>query len=214
MRKGARPKLLGGPYQAPALRVGERASCLFRDCDVVVTSWTDAPISWPRCRRSEGRGHPSLLVDDELARAIRTESAKALRYWWGAPVALVWRWRKAFGIPRGGTEGSRQLIRAASSKGADALRGKPLPPEQVERRRRSAVEMGMGARLRPGYHGPWWTEEQLALLGTADDEEVAARVGRTAEAVRIRRTKLGIPIARDRRFARPFVPDYIDGWER
>jgi hypothetical protein len=46
-----RVKLLFGPYQAPRLRKGERAACLFRDCDVIVTGWTDVRISWPRCRR-------------------------------------------------------------------------------------------------------------------------------------------------------------------
>jgi hypothetical protein len=51
-------KLLHGPSRAPSLRVGDRATSLYRDCDVVVTSWTDAPISWPRCRRTEGKGHP------------------------------------------------------------------------------------------------------------------------------------------------------------
>jgi hypothetical protein len=36
--------LLAGPYQAPAVRKGDRASCLYRDSDVIVTSWTAAPI--------------------------------------------------------------------------------------------------------------------------------------------------------------------------
>ena len=39
-----RVRLLHGPYQAPRLHVGERTTCLFKDCDVAVTSWTDAPI--------------------------------------------------------------------------------------------------------------------------------------------------------------------------
>ena|SRR6516165_1896048 len=43
-------KLLFGPYHPPALRRGDRATCLVRDYDVVVTSWTDSRISWPRCR--------------------------------------------------------------------------------------------------------------------------------------------------------------------
>src|SRR3712207_2761169 len=43
-------QLLAGPYRAPALAVDSRATCLFRDCEVVVTSWTGARISWPRCR--------------------------------------------------------------------------------------------------------------------------------------------------------------------
>jgi hypothetical protein len=42
---------------------------------VVITSWTDARISWPRCRRPVGKSHPSLLLDTELARAVRTEAA-------------------------------------------------------------------------------------------------------------------------------------------
>jgi hypothetical protein len=49
--------------------------CLFRDCLVQVTAWTDARISWPRAIPVGERGHPSILVDDELARAVRTEAA-------------------------------------------------------------------------------------------------------------------------------------------
>jgi hypothetical protein len=36
-RVDARLRLLRGPYKAPRLRRGDRAFCLFRDCDVVVT---------------------------------------------------------------------------------------------------------------------------------------------------------------------------------
>jgi hypothetical protein len=43
--------LLAGPYTPPPLRKGDRETCLYRDCLVVVTSWTAAPIPWPRCRR-------------------------------------------------------------------------------------------------------------------------------------------------------------------
>jgi hypothetical protein len=62
--------------QAPALRVGDRADCLMRGT-VVITGWTDARISWPRCRRPVGKSHPSLLLDSELARAVRTAAAAA-----------------------------------------------------------------------------------------------------------------------------------------
>ena len=81
-RADDRVQPLRGLYEAPPLRVGDRASCLFRDCDVVVTGWTDARISWPRCRPLDvRRSHPSLLVNEDLARAIRQESAAALTYW-------------------------------------------------------------------------------------------------------------------------------------
>ena len=42
--------LLAGPYVPPKFKRGDRAFCLYRDCDVVVTAWTDARIPWPRCQ--------------------------------------------------------------------------------------------------------------------------------------------------------------------
>ena len=60
-------QLLHGPYHAPAVKRGDRVSCLYRDGDVIVTGWSDARISWPRCRAVQ-RGGTGLLVDEELAR--------------------------------------------------------------------------------------------------------------------------------------------------
>jgi putative SOS response-associated peptidase YedK len=39
-----------GSRQSPALRRGDRATGLVRDGEVIITSWSDARISWPRCR--------------------------------------------------------------------------------------------------------------------------------------------------------------------
>jgi hypothetical protein len=168
---------------------------------VVVTGWTDARISWPRCRPLDvPRFHPSLLVDDELARAIRHESATALMHWWGVSSRVVWGWRRAFGVDKINCPGSQRLVRAASEMGAAQVRGKPLPPEQVERRRRTATEQGLVRNLRPGYNlGPRWSPAEVRLLGRLPDDEVAAKVGRTPDAVRQKREKLGIPNPRDRR---------------
>jgi hypothetical protein len=44
-----------------------------------------------------------------------------------------------------------------------------------------------------------WTPEELALVGTAPDEEIALRTGRTKQAVRAKREQLGIPNPCDRR---------------
>lgn len=98
-KKGRRPdgaasrkerrSLVDGPYRPPTLR-------LFRDGLVVVTSWTGARIPWPRCRLLNTHGGGSgLLVDEELLRVIRTESATALKWWWGVSTHTVWSWRKA-----------------------------------------------------------------------------------------------------------------------
>jgi hypothetical protein len=192
--------LLFGPYHPPALYTGDRATCLFRDCDVVVTSWTDAPISWPRCLPVGRRGHPSLLVDAELARAIHSESASAMMHWWRVSVAVVWRWRKAFGICRTGTPGSALLVQAAAQLGADAMKEREWSAAEREERRQLALDLNYSARLSPGYNlGPWWSDEELALLGTAPDAEIAAKIGRAVEAVRIARTRRGIVSACDRR---------------
>jgi hypothetical protein len=52
------------------------------------------------------------------------------------------------------------------------------------------------ARARYGIPNHWvWTEEEIALLGTAPDAEIAARIGRTASAVLQKRFALGIPRA-------------------
>jgi hypothetical protein len=51
----------------------------------------------------------------------------------------------------------------------------------------------------PNPSGPGWTAEELELLGTAPDAEVAARTGRTEGAVTLKRCRLRIPTARDRR---------------
>src|SRR5713101_1478393 len=64
--------VIAGPYTQPKFGRGGRTFCLYRDCDVKIISWTDAPIPWPRCRPVDSlKGQPGLLVDDELARAIR-----------------------------------------------------------------------------------------------------------------------------------------------
>ena len=118
----------------PSLRVGDRATCLLQDCEVVVTSWTDALLSWPRCRPiTAPLGHPSLLVEDELARAIRTESAAALMHWWSVGGGVVWRWRKALGVDRLSNPGSNRLVRAAASKGGCRCRRNGTRPRNSER---------------------------------------------------------------------------------
>jgi hypothetical protein len=82
---------------------------------------------------------------------------------------------------------------AASAKGAAVLRGVPLPPEQLEQRCRTAREKNLVQYIIPGYHGPWWPRDELALLGALPDDEVARRTGRSCNAVRVKRDRLGIP---------------------
>jgi hypothetical protein len=171
--------------------------CLYQDCDVVGTSWTDARISWPRCQRLGQKGGSGLLVNEELLRAIRTESAEAIKHWWGVSTHAVWRWRKTFGITQWGTDGSRRLHAQVSEAGAARQHGRCWPLEQVERRRQTAIALNLRRCIQPGYHGPWWTAEEFALFGTLPDSELASRLKRTETAIRVKRTRLGIPSACD-----------------
>src|SRR5437660_1750666 len=107
-------RLLYGPYPHPPLKVGDRSTCLYRDALVVVYDWSLARIPWPLCyhagTRAAGKG---LLVDEEMARAVRLESLAAVAYWWGVCGVTVGKWRRVVGAGRKNNPGSQRLIRAA-----------------------------------------------------------------------------------------------------
>ena len=82
---------------------------------------------------------------------------------------------------------------------SNPLDGRPLlcdtrwqapAPNQVARRRQTARQLGLRPTGR--WKGREWTAEQLRLLGTMPDAELAEQIGRTPIAVRIRRERLGI----------------------
>jgi transposase-like protein len=252
------PRLLAGPYTPPSLRRGDRTTCLFRDGDVVITGWSDAPIPWPRCRLYGTHGGGSgILLDEELARAVRTESAAAVCHWWGVTPGVVWRWRKALGVGLLDSPGTRQARQAAAVRGGRTVRdqalqrrralGLPVPlvesapevappwsaaeddfvrtlaPQEaacrtgrpvraVYGRRQQLRQQGKGSTAggqdRLGRHPPparhrWsedgWKPEEVALLGTMPDEELARQLGRSVGAVGLKRRREGIPNPRDRR---------------
>jgi hypothetical protein len=67
------------------------------------------------------------------------------------------------------------------------------------RRRLLKIRQCAGSSPRWVFGRPVWTEAQLRLLGKLPDYEVAKRIGRTEVAVTVRRSRLGIPTAMDRR---------------
>jgi transposase-like protein len=185
------PPLIGS-YAAPAVRRGEVVTCLYRDCDCLVTVMSDAPIPWPRVQPRGKQGGSGLWVNDELCRAIRTESAEALKYHFGVSASVVWKWRKQFGVGgRATTAGSKLAILGAAEKGAVAVKEKEWTAK--ERRARSRLSKQLGLKPTGRWKGKEWTEEQLALLGTDHDEAIAKKLGRTRTAVTAQRVLRKIP---------------------
>lgn len=197
MSRNPRPRLIG-TYASPQVRKGDTVTCLLRDRECVVTGVHGGRIPWPRVQPRGTRGGSGLWVCEELLRAVRTESAEALVYWFGVSPGTVWRWRKAFGV--GGTAttpGSEAAHKKACRAGAAGIKAKEWTDAELDRK--AAAAKRCGTRLPPRWAETGWTAEQLALLGTADDEAVAARVGRTRSAVRAKRSKRKIPAFGGRR---------------
>ena len=135
MKDADRFKLLG-TYRTPRVRVGRRLTCEVRDCDVVVTGYSDARIPWPVGYSAEVGGRASLIVYGDLARAVRRESHQAVAHWFGVSPSVVTKWRAALGVTRT-NPGSARLRAAVATdpdrrqKIAEAKRGKPRPAHVV-----------------------------------------------------------------------------------
>jgi len=190
-----RVKLLHGPYHPPLLRVGDREVCLLRDCLVVITGISNARIPWPRCRPLEGRGGVGLWLGGDLARAVQTESAAAVMYWWRASSTAVHHWRRALGVTWTRNEGTRRLRIAAARLGAATMKEKEWT--EAEQRacaaRSRALNSIRHAQAACFHRERAWKAREVRLLGRLPDAEVARRTGRDADAVRVKRQSLGIP---------------------
>ena len=191
----AAPPLIGR-YVRPSVHLGERVGCLFRECECTVTSMSDGRIPWPRAHRCDGHGGASgLWVNAELERAIRTESAAALRYWFGASQITIWQWRKHFGVSSGADSalGTRCARSAAAAKAGALQRTRVWTATERAARSERAKRLGLRpVRWTPERGG--WAAEHLALLGTDHDKVIAQKIGRTRSAVKAKRQHLGIPV--------------------
>ncbi|HEX4612624.1 MAG TPA: hypothetical protein VH092_30800 [Urbifossiella sp.] len=193
------PPALLGAYTPPAVKVGDVVRCLYRRAECRVTAWTDAPLPWPRCRQLGIQGGSGLLITVDLIRAVQTESAAALKHWFGVSTKAAWNWRKRF-VPGEGkfrTAGSRDAHQRASEAGAAGIKAKVWTDEELDARGELSKRLGLKPTGR--WAGQEWTLEQMLLLGTMPDADLAARIGKTEGAVRSRRAALTIPTFNDRR---------------
>ena len=151
-------------------------------------------------RSRPGCGRPGLLVTEEFVRAIKTEAAIVLKHLFGVSAKAVWNWRRAFRVDQWGTEGSPRLLKVTTLKANRAVRGAylPLTPQDQEKQSRAAqerIQRQLANGWRPFSTARPWKTREVALLGTAPDDVIARKIGRSQSAVRHKRSQLGIPIA-------------------
>src|SRR6266446_3512719 len=188
MNAAERFRLYFGPYEPPS-----EEGFLFCEIKglVKVGRWSDGLIPWPRCGE-RGRAH-SLILCDDLVRAVKKESAQAVAYHWGVSIGTVVRWRRALGVPMLNA-GTRRLLRLWG-------RGSHRRPPLVPRGRQTGVlnraaepedspyrlrypRMAEAARkqvlLRGGVNPEHklWSREEHALVGARGDRDVAKATGR------------------------------------
>ena len=203
-----RYRLIDGPYYPPRTARGRFLVCQLRGT-VKVGGYSDAPIPWPKIWRRR-----SLVICGDLLRALRTESVYAVSYHWGLSRASVSYYRQQLSIPRL-NPGTHRLIREfvipasrtdeARAKLSAAKEGKPSTESARDRQRLRRIQRRpkpeelrrrMSERLRRRFDlvGPYprWTPEELAMIGTMRDREVARRLNRSLSAVRAKKFALRV----------------------
>jgi len=203
-------KLLYGPYAPPRTRRGRFLPCELRGT-VKVGGYSAGPIPWPMKWRTR-----SLILCDNLVRAVQHESALAVAHHWAVCTDIVSKWRRALEVEPI-TAGTRRLKSYVQSEAlTPALRahlsriktGKPhkLTPGGKARllaalRRpkpahwfRSMARHFVARRGKPVRPGDRvWTPKEERLLGVRPDREVAKLLKRSVGAVSARRYAKKIP---------------------
>lgn len=121
---------------------------------VEVGGWTNAPIPWPR-RKKTGK-HSPILCDD-LIRAVMMESSAAVQHHWRVGATTVWKWRQALIVGRI-TPGTRDRLRTETG----------VPDDAAARGREAAKSPEARAKLEESKRGkPAHPNTKAGLLRAA-----------------------------------------------
>jgi len=143
MSEQNRFKLLG-TYRTPKFKYGDIVECEMRG-PVKIVGLTSARIPWPKCTRG-------MILYGDLARAVRTESGKAVQYWFGVGQDRAWKWRRALGVDRV-NEGTSALMsrNAPDSCQSDAANAKREPALKSAERAAKIAAAKRGKPRPPGF---------------------------------------------------------------
>jgi hypothetical protein len=201
-----RVRFVGGPYAPPRVAIGGWLKCALRG-DLQVGGYTNAMVPWPVAAGH----HKQLIVCGDLVKALRTESRLAAAFHFGISLALVSEYRSRLNIERF-TAGSQRLFwrsvnlartpeaRRKLSRKLEG-RGDTMTPEAREELRRIQQQpksQEWKARMSERWSrrfallGPPrpWTEDELKLIGTKPDREVARLLDRSLSAVKAKKFQL------------------------
>jgi hypothetical protein len=89
-------------------------------------------------------------------------------------------------------------VRIAAVKGSAAMKRRTFTLQERAWKRKLAKRLNLIGYAREGRMN-FWTPEEMTLLETMPDTDVAKQTGRTVNAVRLRRGELGLPNPSDRR---------------
>jgi hypothetical protein len=130
------PELLGGPYLPPIAKPGDWLDDAINGA-VQVGRFSDGRISWP-CRKKTGKR--SLILCGDLERAVKTESAIAIMYWFGVSEPTLTKWRGALGVDRKNNPGTQKIYKdlcptKLTPERAAKGRENAMMPEALEKQR-------------------------------------------------------------------------------
>ena len=180
---------VNGPYFAPPVKIGDEVECAHYGL-VRVVGWSEGPLPWPQCHI---QGPRSLILFEDLARAVAVESCRAVALAWGVSRFSVHKWRKSLGVERANAGTSARWRGNIKSVISPAQNQAGLERAHA---RTTRVKAEATRRARGTTGKRIWTEEQIAWMGQLTDAEIASRAGcdqRTVEKERHRRAIPRLP---------------------
>lgn len=212
-------RFVGGPYAPPLVPLGSRLKCDWGG-ELEVGGYTNALIPWPTALH-----HPrQLILCGDLVRSLKTESRLAVAFHFGISPQMVSEYRRRLGIERY-TPGSLRLFwRNVNLARTDEARAKMsqqregradlMPPEARERLRtiqerpksedwkQRMAERQQRRNLFAGVPEKW-TDDELKLVGTRPDREIARLLNRSLAAVKAKKFELLRKVRHDREGSEP-----------
>jgi hypothetical protein len=178
-------RLIFGPYNAPAVRVGDELQCQIFGLQVV-KGW-HGPKQWPQARAS---GRPRLIVSEELMRAILQETPETVSVHWGVHTSTVKKWRQRISVDRPSTASTE--FRSARMRYLRAS----MPETFVLPGKKFLLNLSTAARTNLGKSTAGlnaWEKKELDVLATHNNADASKLLGRSMSSVGNARQRYRLP---------------------